>query len=168
MAHHFIVEPAALKRSFSVYVVLAIGRRHTQLYVGKTGDNNIGCNPVISRCGNHFSYNDLHSQIRNKIEKHEDWQYEYIFDHFDTYTEDKNARRLRTDRINEMERWLNQKIKSLAASLPHVELVNEYKGTGYIPKHERDRRDRFRTRTAEAKLDSIVNLVRERLDATTR
>ena len=67
MAHIFKLNSESLKREFSVYVVVAHGTRGTLLYIGKTGDNREGCNPVISRCGNHFSYNAIHSQIRNKI-----------------------------------------------------------------------------------------------------
>ena len=54
-------------------------KRH--IYVGKTGDNRAGCNPVISRAGNHFSFNPLHSQMRNISPKDPT---EYDFDYFTT------------------------------------------------------------------------------------
>jgi hypothetical protein len=61
-----------LKREYVVYVVIEKDKNNIKLYVGKTGDNREGCNPLISRCGNHFSYNKIHSQVRNKIVDHED------------------------------------------------------------------------------------------------
>ena len=88
MAHSFAIHPGALRRRFSVYVVVAQGDGKTTPYVGKTGDTREGCNPLISRCGNHFSYNKIHSQVRNKIELHEQWRYTYVFDHFDEYCKD--------------------------------------------------------------------------------
>jgi hypothetical protein len=112
MVHHFVVESEAVKRRFSVYVVFAIGRRTAQLYVGKTGDDNIGCTPIIFCCGNYFSC--------NKTEQHESWHYEYVFEHFDHYTEVEETRKSRTKKINEMGRWLNQKITKLASALPNV------------------------------------------------
>ena len=75
-------------RKFAVYVVVAKLDSDTHLYVGKTGDNREGCNPMISRCGNHFSYNEIHSQVRNKIPNHEDRDYTYVFEHFVDYPKD--------------------------------------------------------------------------------
>ena len=120
MAHTFEVQSAALKRLFCVYVVIAKNCDETLLYVGKTGDNREGCNPIISRCGNHFSYNKIHSQIRNKINNHEEWSYVYVFDHFDDYSEDPIERRFRIDRINEMERFLNYEIQRLIKDFQKV------------------------------------------------
>ena len=93
MAHIFKLNRESLKREFSVYVVIVHGKNDTTLYVGKTGDNREGCNPIISRCGNHFSYNKIHSQVRNKIDGHEDYEYTYVFDHFGQYSEDENERK---------------------------------------------------------------------------
>ena len=109
----------SLKRRFSVYVVMASNSSagDRKLYVGKTGDNREGCNPLISRCGNHFSYNDMHSQLRNKLTDHEDREYTYVFDHFDDYFADEQQRRKSVDRINEMERWLNQEIQKIAGAV---------------------------------------------------
>lgn len=42
MAYTFEINPHALKRHFSVYVVVAQGHRETLLYIGKTGDNREG------------------------------------------------------------------------------------------------------------------------------
>src|SRR5690348_12816272 len=98
MAFTFEVPAEALRRHFAVYVVVATGADESLLYVGKTGDNREGCNPLISRCGNHFSYNDIHSQVRNKIPTHENWKYRYVFDHFDEYCTDAESRRPLVDR----------------------------------------------------------------------
>jgi hypothetical protein len=60
------------KRMSGVYVLLSIPRvlsdsKKKYLYVGKVGDNRKGRNPVISRIDNHFSFNRIHSQSRNKL-----------------------------------------------------------------------------------------------------
>ena len=106
MLHVFTLHRESLKRKFAVYVVVAKSDSDTHLYVGKTGDNREGCNPLISRCGNHFLYNKIHSQIRNKIQNHEERDYTYVFEHFNDYPEDDTMRRECIDKINEMERWL--------------------------------------------------------------
>lgn len=162
MPYEFTLHKESVKRKFAVYVVIARSKTDTKLYVGKTGNNNDGCNPVISRCGNHFSYNEVHSQVRNKLDDHEDREYTYVFDHFDDYNEDKDARRVSIDRINEMERWLNEEIKAMAASKAGITLLNEYKGTGYISAEEKQKRAAFRTQECKDKIESIVAAVREK------
>ncbi|MDH5716951.1 MAG: hypothetical protein OEZ22_04875 [Spirochaetia bacterium] len=52
MAHKFKINKESLKREYAVYVVIAHSDSDIKLYVGKTGDNREGCNPIISRCGN--------------------------------------------------------------------------------------------------------------------
>ena len=159
MAHTFTIAPEALKRCFSVYVVVAESDDGTKLYVGKTGDNREGCNPIISRCGNHFSYNKIHSQVRNKLEAHEDWRYTYAFDHFDPYPECQDKRRECIDRINEMERWLNQMVQALADGYASTEVLNPYTGSGHVKADEKARREGFRTDEAKQKLESVVKAV---------
>jgi len=159
MPHIFHIHRESLKRRYAVYVVVAKSDNHIELYVGKVGDNREGCNPLISRCGNHFSYNEIHSQIRNKIVGHEARDYTYVFEHFDQYSENPDERRASIDSINEMERWLNQEIQSLAARNTGVTLVNPYKGTGYIRKQERIKRAGFRTKESEIKIDATVSAV---------
>ncbi|MEJ2611366.1 MAG: hypothetical protein P8179_15110 [Candidatus Thiodiazotropha sp.] len=164
MAHQFSVEPQALKRRYSVYVVIAEGNGVISLYVGKTGDNREGCNPLISRCGNHFSYNKIPSQVRNKLEAHEDWSYTYVFDHFDEYPEEEDARRTCIDRINEMERWVNSKMQELAKNHKQVSVLNLYVGSGYLKKAEIARRSEFRTEDSKAKVQGIIDGVKAVLD----
>ena len=164
MTYTFDINPQALKRKFSVYVVVAQGDEETLLYVGKTGDNREGCNPLISRCGNHFSYNKIHSQVRNKIEAHESWRYTYVVDHFDEYCDDATERRERIDRINEMERWLNSEMQQAVADLACVRVLNPYGARGHCSSAERRKRSSFRTTEAEQKVKNIVAKVRQLLE----
>jgi hypothetical protein len=168
MAHKFTLNPESLKRQFAVYVVVAKRDNDMKLYVGKTGDNREGCNPLISRCGNHFSYNKIHSQVRNKISDHEHRAYTYVFDHFDEYSEDIELRRNAIDRINEMERWLNEEIQKLLNDYDDIELLNPFSGSGYVRKSERIKRSAFRTTTAQGKIIGIVNEVKRELGQTKR
>jgi len=162
MSYEFTLHRESVKRRFAVYVVIAKSKTDTKLYVGKTGDNNDGCNPVISRCGNHFSYNEIHSQVRNKLGDHEDREYTYVFDHFDDYNEEKEARRVSVDRINEMERWLNKEIKAMVTLKKNVTLLNEYRGTGYVSEKEKQKRASFRTDEAKKRIEAIVTAVGEK------
>jgi len=156
MAYKFTLNPESLKRRFSVYVVIAKGQRDIKLYVGKTGDNRDGCNPVISRCGNHFSYNRVHSQVRNKIPDHEHREYTYIFDHFDDYHEGGHKRRRAIDEINEMERWLNQDVQNAIRSMKLCELLNPWSGRGRLSSSEQSKWLAFRTEDARQKIQGIV------------
>lgn len=168
MAHKFTLNPESLKRRFAVYVVVAKGDFDTKLYVGKTGDNREGCNPVISRCGNHFSYNNIHSQVRNKIPDHENRKYTYIFDHFDEYSENIDVRREAIDRINEMERWLNEQIQIVVDGADNAELLNRLSANGHVHKSERVKRFAFRTEETQRKIADIVNNVKRELGRTKR
>ena len=134
--------------------------------MGKTGDNREGCNPIISRCGNHFSYNIIHSQVRNAIKNHEECEYTYVFDHFGKYTENKDAKKKLVDQINEMERWLNQKIQEIAKdkNINSCTLINPFKDTVYVNKAEKQYRDTFRrTEENKQKIKSIVNTVNKEI-----
>jgi hypothetical protein len=156
MAYKFKLNSDSLKRRFSVYVVIARGTRDTKLYVGKTGDNRDGCNPVISRCGNHFSFNKVHSQVRNLIPDYEDRRFTYVFEHFDCYDGNLERRRLAVERINEMERWLNEKMQEAIKAINVCELANPYGGKRRIPEREQQRRMEFRTQENREKIEAIV------------
>jgi hypothetical protein len=162
MAYKFKLNPESLKREYAVYVVIVKDKNNIKLYVGKTGDNREGCNPVISRCGNHFSYNNIHSQVRNKIVNHEDNEYTYIFDHFGKYS--KNNRNDLIAKINEMERWLNKEIQSIANKIDKCIIVNPYVGTGYVKKSEQDRRKSFHTPENAKKIKNIINAVKKQIE----
>lgn len=163
MAHLFRLNPESLRRHYSVYVVLARLKDEITLYVGKTGDNRKGCNPMISRCGNHFSYNEIHSQIRNKIPNHETRDYTYIFEHFDPYDTNTTKQQEALDRVNEMERWLNKEVQQAISGVKRVVLVNPFVGSGYISKPERDKRKEFRTDEAGRKIQSVIDEMRKEL-----
>ena len=161
MAHKFKINKESLKREYAVYVVIARSDSDIKLYVGKTGDNREGCNPIISRCGNHFSYNKIHSQVRNKISNHENREYTFIFEHFGKYDE-KNKAAL-TALTNEMERWLKIEIQALIDKYENCKIVNSYKGTGYINKKERERRESLRTPEHKTKIQRIVKTVKSEI-----
>lgn len=160
MAFIFSIEKESLKRKFAVYVVIAKADMDVRLYVGKTGDNRDGCNPLISRCGNHFSYNEVHSQVRNKLEGHEERDYTYVFDHFDEYTADKALRQESVACINEMERWLNKEIQAMCSEFDSVRLLNPYAGVGFVRQEDRAKRRTFRTDENREKINGIVSAVR--------
>ena len=163
MAYKFTLHKESIKRKFSVYVVVARNGADVKLYVGKTGDNREGCNPVISRCGNHFSYNKIHSQVRNKLDDHEDRTYTYIFDHFDTYPENEQERRTCIDRINEIERWLNEEIQNLIKRSQKGSLLNPYSSAGYISEAEKIKRRQFRDDNSRIKIQGIITEVEKEL-----
>jgi hypothetical protein len=161
MAHSFEINPEALKRRFSVYVVVAQGDGQSLLYIGKTGDNREGCNPLISRCGNHFSYNKIHSQVRNKIPAHEKWRYTYVFDHFDQYCDDTAVRRSRIDRINEMERWLNISVQQAIVGYDRMTVLNPFRGFVRHKDAESSKRSSLRTAESNKKLVAIVEKMKQ-------
>ncbi|MEY8198385.1 MAG: hypothetical protein RPS47_04030 [Colwellia sp.] len=163
MAHTFKLNSESLKREYAVYVVIIRSRTNFRLYVGKTGDNREGCNPIISRCGNHFSYNKIHSQVRNKIENHQELEYTYVFDHFGGYPEDEDERRDKIDQINEMERWLNLEMQKLSDGFENCAVENIYKGTGHVSKSEKAKRKAFHTKINETKIMSIVSSVSDEI-----
>lgn len=151
----FEVNSEALKRNFSIYIVWAKNKVNNLIYIGKTGDNRYGCNPIISRCGNHFSYNNIHSQIRNKIKHHENYKYKYYFIHFDKY-QDNSSNRESINKINEMERWLNQKLQFILKSEPKlsnlkIEILNPLKSMKAINK--------YRSKENENKLDELIKYI---------
>jgi hypothetical protein len=154
------------KREWAVYLFVATPsdkNENVKLYVGKVGDNRDGCNPVISRIGNHFSYNKIHSQIRNKIEKPEDYEYEYFYCHFGEYEENIEERFLSKQRINELERELNRKIQSKIIIYSNCKLLNPFTGK-YVSKAKKESRNILN----EKELDILNELVEKALSANTR
>jgi len=126
------------KREWAIYLIVATPinlNKKKLIYVGKVGDNRDGCNPVISRVGNHFSYNKIHSQMRTIIQligndETENYNYEYYYAHFGKYDsvstpEEKMKNR---NRINDLERTLNLLIQEHLSNPNKTELSNPYKG----------------------------------------
>ncbi len=163
MAQLFKLNKESLKREFAVYVVIIHSNTGTRLYIGKTGDNREGCNPVISRCGNHFSYNHIHSQIRNAVENHEDCDYTYVFNHFGKYSNDKIERKKQIDEINEMERWLNIEIQELSNKIMNCTVLNPFKGSIRISKKEQEYRNSFHTSINVIKIKDIAQTVSQNI-----
>lgn len=126
----FKISGHSTKRNWAIYLFIASpinGNGLKKIYVGKVGDNRDGCNPVISRVGNHFSYNRIHSQIRNKIGETENYDYEYFYCHFEQYEKDKKLRIQSRNKINELERELNRMIQN-RIDINSYELLNPFKG----------------------------------------
>lgn len=153
---NFTISGHSTKREWSVYLLIATPinkRNNTKLiYVGKVGDNRDGCNPVISRVSNHFSYNKLHSQIRNKIGNTEDYNYEYHYAHFGEYKEESRIQD--KDRINELERQLNRMVQEYTVSEDHV-LLNVHAGK-YVKKAEKERRSSLVSETDKLVLKELI------------
>jgi hypothetical protein len=160
----FTVPGHSTRREFSVYVVVAkkLNDPKYLIYVGKTGDNRKGCNPVISRAGNHFSYNDIHSQLRNKLQPDlpHVYDYKYFYITFDQYSEVEKERLIRVDVINEMERAVNEAIQNEFRNAPPGTLLNPFKGKG-IKATESLRRKDLRTKPRMVKVDALVEAVAE-------
>ncbi len=169
--HKFTLNTASLERKFSVYIIIAKGlamKKDIALYVGKTGDNRMGCNPIISRCGNHFSYNKIHSQMRNKItsylkNKLLDREYTFLFVHFYDY-DDKNlaSNKIKIYKINEAERQLNKKVQDLIKDKKYCKLLNKYSGKG-VSKKVAHARSLLLDKLDYEKLDLLVDALRENI-----
>jgi hypothetical protein len=153
----FKISGDSTKRQWAVYLFIATPKNKNEiikLYVGKVGDNRDGCNPVISRIGNHFSFNKIHSQIRNKIEKTDAYDYEYFYYHFGQYEDNFEERLQSVQKINELERELNRKIQTqIFGNLKYV-LLNPYSGN-YISKTKKLSRE-ILNETEKKILDELI------------
>jgi hypothetical protein len=162
--YRFTIPGHSTRREFAVYVVVARKRETAEfkIYVGKTGDNRDGCNPVISRAGNHFSYNDIHSQVRNKLDAHaHEFDYEYFYVTFDQY--DGENHRDKIDVVNEMERSINRALKGCLSPNFVQHLMNEHKGSGYVKPLERIKRQALMTPERSEKVKLLIGTVVEYL-----
>jgi hypothetical protein len=163
-ACHFHVPGEAARREYAVYLIVARHRtsKRVSIYVGKTGDNREGCNPVISRAGNHFSFNRIHSQSRNLLGNPEEFDFDFFFTPFGQYVPPSKSR-LGIDLVNEMERQLNRLVQDEFAQKKSVKIENPLKNSGYISKTEREKRSRFVTPERIAQLQQLLEQVRELL-----
>lgn len=153
----FKISGHSTKRKWAVYLFIATPITKNgckKIYVGKVGDNRDGCNPVISRVGNHFSYNKIHSQIRNKIDKTEDYNYEYFYCHFGEYEKNEKQRIINRKKINELERELNRIVQEYILNKEKYELLNPYKGK-HISKEEKTNRSKLITESEKEILKEL-------------
>jgi len=163
----FSVPGHATRREFAIYAVVAknIATGVWKVYVGKTGDNRSGCNPVISRAGNHFSYNEIHSQVRSKLAPsmpHE-FDFEYFYVTFDSYLSEDQYVRNKIDVINEMERTANIAIYNALPEHMRGRLLNPFRGAGHVKVQDRQRRAALRTPERQAKVQALAQAVAEYL-----
>lgn len=152
---HFRISGHSTKRKWGVYIFVGIPKNPFQkriLYVGKVGDNRAGCNPIISRVGNHFSFNKSHAQIRNAIHDTENYDYEYYYAHVDDYTSQDNSWKLLRDKVNEMERRINKMVQEKMDD--DSSLLNPYKGNS-VSTAERKRREALLSEEEVFKLERL-------------
>ena len=147
--HKFEILGHTTRREWGVYVIVVTNKagRKKFLYVGKVGDNRDGCNPIISRIGNHFSANKVHSQLRNKLvttksSTTENFNYTVFYSTFGSYN--KETHLIDKNRINEIERQLNSILQSKLTK-SKFELLNQYKGIGASKKLKADRLKHLRS-----------------------
>ncbi len=158
------VPAEATHREYAVYVMVARHRttKTVKLYIGKTGDNREGCNPVISRAGNHLSFNPLHAQSRNHLGDPEHYDFDFFFTSFCPYVRPSQSRR-GIDLVNEMERRLN-----FLAQETFGEIINPLKLSGHVSRAERDRRNRLETPERKAQLNELIKIVRRSIQDGSR
>jgi len=162
--HEVLIPGDATRREYAVYLRLATEHesgRVVGIYVGKTGDNREGCNPIISRVGNHMSFNPLHAQTRNRIKNTEAFDYRMLYVFFGSYVEPGTSR-AGIDLVNEMERRLNRRAQEEFGTLGAGGLVeNPWKGTRRPPMVERERRAALSNPARLAKLDALIGRASE-------
>ena len=151
--HHFHVPGKATCREYAVYLIVARHRktRNIRVYVGKTGDNREGCNPLISRAGNHLSYNPIHSQSRNHLGNTEEFDFDFYFTTFGPYVSPAKSRH-GIDLVNEMERQLN-----VLSQKAFGEIVNPLKLSAYVPPAERNKRRKLVTPERIGQLQQLID-----------
>ena len=159
--HYLSFDGVAAKKAYAVYVTVA---KHNKCggfiaYAGKVGDNRSGCNPVISRIGNHLSHNSIHSQIRNKL-KHDPEHFSFMvfFTHFVAHP----VLKLAGDgvaHVNEMERILKRK---LAVAIPKL-LVESFKDSAL--RKVKTEREKLIMKGDETRLQDLVRTVCRHADS---
>lgn len=152
----FEIPSHTTRREWAVYIIVAqhINNNKKIFYVGKVGDNRDGCNPIISRIGNHFSHNKIHSQIRNKINETTLFDYKIYYITFGQYTNQTND--INKDKVNELERQLNRYVQLNLKSNENVDFLNPYKGKG-ISKNKENERQQLITENERQALKNLAD-----------
>jgi hypothetical protein len=155
---HFHVPGEATRREYAVYVIVISSRvaQPSRYYIGKTGDNRDGHNPVISRFGNHLSYNAIHSQTRTAVGNPESHDFDVFSISFDPYRSTKVSRD-GVDLINEMERQLNGMAQE---AFGKEAVMNPLKGTRWLSKAEKTKRAGLATAARLEKLRALIVAVK--------
>jgi hypothetical protein len=154
MTYEFEIPGHVTRQEWAVYVVIISDKTTKRLfYIGKTGDNREGCNPIISRIGNHLSHNKIHSQLRNKLKDPTKVNYRIAYSTFGKY--DKKKHQLGRDKINQLERELNQLIQSKTSNNNDCEVLNLYKGIG-ITKAIKSAREKLLNSTDRNMLEDLA------------
>lgn len=154
--YNFEIPAHTTRREWAVYVIVAKPKdnfKQSFLYVGKVGDNRDGCNPIISRIGNHFSHNKIHSQLRNKLENTTDYDYKIFYSPFGVYNSE--SQQSDKDRVNELERQLNKTIQNIILNKENTELLNPYKGSS-VNKKKQFERDSLLTEAEKKKIKMLA------------
>ncbi|WP_347375131.1 hypothetical protein [Aequorivita sp. Q41] len=154
----FKISGHSTKRNWAVYLIVAkpISKKgKSMLYVGKVGDNRDGCNPVISRVGNHFSFTKAHSQIRTalKTKRTEDYNYEYFYCHFGEYENQLELRIESRKKTDELERELNRIVQKRMDN-NSFELMNPFSGKT-IAKAKKEERAKLITKSEIEMLEKL-------------
>jgi hypothetical protein len=161
---HFHVPGEAARREYAVYLIVARHRLlkcvRVRIYVGKTGDIREGCNPLISRAGNHLSFNTIHSQSRNHLGNPEEYDFDFFFTTFGNYVPPSQSRE-GIELVNEMERQLNH-----LAQKELGEIVNPLKLNGYVLKSKRETRVLLAKPERMDQLQELVARVKSFIHAT--
>lgn len=153
----FEIPAYTTSRDWAVYIIVATHKinKNKLLYVGKVGDNRDGCNPIISRIGNHFSFTKGHSQLRNKISDTTNFNYKIYYCTIGIYNESNNYDS--RGKINEVERRLNIIVQSkLIEKKGEFKLLNHYKGWG-INKENKDKRQKILTEDEVKGLEKLAD-----------
>src|SRR4051812_50204475 len=87
----------------------------------------------MSRAGNHFSFNRIHSQVRNVLaaDPHE-FDFEYFYVSFVAYDPEAADRRAQIDVVNEKERRTKETRGGGRPPGARGGLLKPHKGVGYL------------------------------------
>ena len=142
------------EQNWLIYIVEIKSIERKQYYIGKVGDNRDGCNPIISRIGNHFSFNKIHSQLRNKL-KFEPKEYSYKVFTLNVASYSEENRSYFREKINEFERFSNLLMQK---HFLNNEILNPYKGK-HINKKEKERRNSILNSFEKNQVENLIKTI---------